>query len=153
MQGGDAAHVRLQLAQLLGTDDRHTRYTVGQCPLPDAVEPRALDLVEGHENLAAGDPADASLFAELLEKADAPAAQHRLLRAGLVIQARMHDAAVAPGLMRCEPVLLLEQRHVRIGATFEKLARYRDADDASADNSDPVGHRRVGVRRAHQFPE
>ena len=53
----------------------------------------------------------------------------------------MHDAAVAPGLMRCEPVLLLEQRHVRIGPAFENLARYGHADDATTDNRDPSARR------------
>ena len=56
----------------------------------------------------------------------------------------MHDAAVASGLVRREAVLLLEQRHVRIGPTLEDLAGDRHADDAATDDGDPVGHRRVG---------
>ena len=45
------------------------------CPLLDVVQPRAFDLVEGDQDLAAGDPADAASFAELFEQADTAAAQ------------------------------------------------------------------------------
>ena len=78
----------------------------------DVVQPGAFGVVEGDEHLAAGDPPNAALFAELFEQADAAPAEHCLVRAGLVVQARMHDPAVASGLVRREAVLLLEQRHV-----------------------------------------
>ncbi len=91
--------MRLQLAQFLGPDDRDAGDTVGECPRLDVVQPRAFGVVEGDEHLAAGDPPDVARFAELLEQADAAAAEHGLVGARLVIEAGVHHAAVASGLM------------------------------------------------------
>ncbi len=141
MQGGDATDMRFQLAQFVGADDPNAGHTVGECPLLDVVQPCALDLVEGDEHLSARDPADAAFLAELFEQADAPAAEQRLVRTRLVIEPRVHDAAVASGLVRSEPVLLLEQRDVCIGLTAQNFAGHGNAEDAATDDSDSVGHR------------
>ena len=138
VQGGDAAHVGFELAQLFGADDANAGNTVGERPLLDVIEPRAFDVVECDKNLAAGDPADSAFGAELLQQADTAAAEHGFDRAGLVVEARMDDPAVAPGLMRCEPVLLLEQRHLGIRPSPQDLAGDGDADDAATDNGDTM---------------
>ena len=105
----------------------------------DVVQPRSFDLVERDQDLAAGDPADAAVLAELFEQADAPAAQQCLVGTGLVVEARVDDAAVATGLVRGQAVLFLEQRHVGIGSALEHLARDGHADDATTDDRDPFG--------------
>ena len=46
----------------------------------------------------------------------------------------MHDAAVAAGLVRGEPVLLLEEGHLGVGAELEQPAGHRRADDPAADD-------------------
>ena len=139
MQCRDTTYVRLQLAQLVGTDDPNAGNPVGDRPRLDVVQPCTFGVVEGDKNLAAGDPADTAFRAELFQEADTPAAEQRLVRTGLVVQAGVHDAAVASGLVRREPVLLFEERHVGIGPTPQDLARDCDADDTATDYSDSVG--------------
>ena len=64
----------------------------------------------------------------------------------------MHDAAVAPGLVRGETVLLLEERHLGVGSELEQPARDCGADDPAAHHGVTLrGHRcfsdRVAARR------
>ena len=60
----------------------------------------------------------------------------------LVIQARVHDAAVAARLVRREPVFLLEERHVGVGVALRGSRGRPHADDAATDDRDPVDRRR-----------
>ena len=142
VQGADAADVGFQLAQFFGPDYSNAGDAVGARPLLDVVQiARSFDLVERDQHLAAGDPADAADLAELFEQADAPAAQQRLVGTGLVVEARVDDAAVAPGLVGRQAVFLLEQRDVRIRVALECLAGDGHSDDATTDDRDPFGWR------------
>jgi hypothetical protein len=58
----------------------------------------------------------------------------------------MDDPAVASGLVGGETILLLEQRHLRVGPAGQELARNGDTEDPTADDSDPVGHRHLPAR-------
>ena len=108
VQRGDPARVRLDRAQPGCVDEPHPRHAVGRGALVDALEARQLLLVRRDEDLAARLVGDPPLGAVGLEQRHAAPAQPRLQRAGLVVQARVHDAAVAPRLVRGDLALLLE---------------------------------------------
>ena len=83
-------------------------HPVDGAALEQVVEPRHLALVEGHDDLA--DPAkrDVVLGAVRLQLGLARPTQSGLERAGLVVQARMHHAAVVAGLVHRDFRLTLE---------------------------------------------
>ena len=63
----------------------------------------------------------------------------------------MEHAAVVPGLVPCDPVLLVDQRDPQVRPALEQPQRGREADDPGADDDDvgPGGVRHVaGPRRA-----
>ena len=72
----------------------------------------------------------------------APAAQLRLVRARLVVEAGVDHAAVVPGLVRRRartPSRRIDQR--QRGNARQQSARGREADDAAADDGHVVCHR------------
>jgi hypothetical protein len=123
--------LRLELVQLGAAGDADPGDAVRPCTLGDGVQPLPLVGVQGEHlaNLVVG---QASLGAELLEQPDAAAAERRLQRAGLVVEARVDHARAAAGLVRSEPVLLLEEGDLRVGADVEQPVGHGRADDASA---------------------
>ncbi len=83
---------------------------------------------------------DALAVAVLPQRAPAFDAELGLERAGLVVDARMDDAAVVAGLMRGKQLLFLEQDELEVRMAQEQLPRRRQADDAAADDRDVVRH-------------
>jgi hypothetical protein len=138
VEPGDALHVRLDVAQLLSPEEAHAGYAVRHGSLVDVIQPSALDLVECDEQLPALVVRDAAPCAELAQHRHAAPTQGRLERAGRVVEAGVHHAAVAPGLMLGERVLLLQQRDRGVGVDLEQPAGYRSAEDATADHGDAV---------------
>ena len=74
------------------------------------------------------------LLAELAEQAPAAHAEPRLQAAGRVVQARVHDTAVVPALMRGDVVLLVEYGHRKPGVAERQFPGHREPDDAAADH-------------------
>jgi hypothetical protein len=128
--------------QLAAVDDADAGHAVGPGAFGDGVQPLPLLVVQRHQDLADLVVGEALLGAEVLEQADPAAAQQCLERAGLVVEAGVDDAAVAAGLVRGEPVLLLEEGDLGVGSKLEQPSRHCRTDDAAADDGVALdGHR------------
>ena len=79
---------------------------------------------------------DAVLGAELPQHRSAPTAEPGLERAGLVVEAGVDDAAVVPGLVGRDAVLLVEHGDLGAREPARHLTRHGEAEDARADDTD-----------------
>jgi len=104
--------------------------------LGDGLEPRQLFGGGGHDHLAAGLEGDAVLAAKGLQHGLAPPTVQGLERAWLVVDARVDDAGVVPGLVPSNSVLLLEEQHPGARAARGDLERGGETDDAPTDDRD-----------------
>jgi hypothetical protein len=148
VQAGDARDVRLDLAQLRPGEPAQAGHPVGGAAALELVEAGELLLVEGDDELAVaagGDPADVAV---LVQPAGAVDAQAGLERAGLVVDARVDDAAVVARLVEADDVLALEHAEGAAGMAPEQLAGDGQADDARADDDEVASLGRRGARHA-----
>ena len=138
----DGRGVRLDLAEVVPVEEPEALDAVGGAALEERLEPRQLGLRGGDDHLADRVDADPVLRAELLHQPGALDAEPRLVRAGLVVDPRVDDAAVVPGLVRGQPRLLLEDHQAKAGALREERARRREPHDAPSDHGqiEPVAH-------------
>jgi hypothetical protein len=132
VQTTDAADVRLQRGQRVAIEPADAGDAVGTCPLLDGIQPPLLLAVQGDQHLAALDVGEGMLGAEVAQQTGPSPAQPGLERARRVVQARVHDPAVAPGLVPGQLGLLLQQGHG--GALVGQLqpSGHRGTEDAAA---------------------
>ena len=110
--------------------------------------------VDRDHELAADLVGDAPLPAVLDHRHPAGRAQPGLLRAGLVVDAGVDDAGVAPGLVPGDPVLLVEHDDGQRRLGLAQRPGGRQPDDARADDDGLVVHGRpscLPVRRPAPF--
>ena len=144
VQGGDPGGVGLELPQARAVDHGDAGHAVGDRPLVDPLQPPELALLRGDDDLPALLVGDAALGAVGLEQPHPAAAQPRLQRPGLVVEPGVHDAAVAPGLVQRDRMLLLEHDDVRAGLLADDQPREREPEDAAADDAVPHGRSTLG---------
>ena len=138
------ARVRLQLRQLAAVQPPQPRHAVGA---PAALELRQggqLVRLGGDHHLAAALVLDAVALAVLVQEPRALHAQPRLQRPGGVVDAGVHHAAVAAGLVRGQLGFLLEHPDRQARVALGQLARGRQAHDAGADDGHVALSRGVG---------
>ena len=99
-------------------------------------EPRQLALVERDDQLSAALERDVVRLGERLDRGLALAAQLRLERPRLVVQAGVQDAAVVAGLVGRELGLLLHDREAQRWPSLQQPICRRQPDDAAADHDD-----------------
>src|SRR5262249_38960065 len=102
-----------------------------------------LSLVQGHDHFAAQVIGDAMLIAETQQLLLPGDAEPRLKRAWFVVDTGMDHAAIVPGLVHGEAILLLKDRQPEVWILLEQLERRGQADDAAADDRDvivPLSH-------------
>src|SRR5437773_2877053 len=98
MNGPHGSRVRLDLSEAFRPDHFQTRDSIGGASLKQRLEPGNLRGAGCYDNLAAAVQRHAVVFAERLHPPDAFHTQTSLVRAGLVIDPGMDDAAVVSGL-------------------------------------------------------
>jgi hypothetical protein len=129
-----ACDAGFKFTQLGGVQPPQSRHLVGgRAPLQFAQLVHFPD-VPRHDQLAALVVCQVLFCAVFLEEGDATAGHRRLRRSRGVIDPRVHDAGVVPGLMLRDGAFLLENRHPH--ARGRELAGDSEADDAGADDSD-----------------
>ena len=135
VQGGDAGDVRLELTQPRRSDQVRA-HAVRLAPALELREPAPVDLVGRDHDLAGDRMVDPVLAAVLDHRQTTRGAHAGLLRPGLVIDAGVDDAGVAPALVRADRRLLLDDHDGsrRLGA--QDGPRGREPDDSSADDGD-----------------
>ncbi len=114
----DPDAMRLDLSEAFWADHFQAVDTVGLTTLEQPFQPRELALVAGDDDLAAAVSRDALLLAIGVQLALALHAQASLERPRRVIDARVQDTAVVPGLVLTHARLLVEhsQPQTRIAA-------------------------------------
>ena len=105
----------------------------------EGAEPLELQIVCGHNELAALLERQAVMSADFARRLDARPAERRLQAAGGIIDAGMDDAAVVPGLVGSDFLLLLDDGDGQALIPPRQLQRGREADDASADDDHTHG--------------
>jgi hypothetical protein len=145
MQATDAGHIGLDLLQVSLVDELDTRDAVRLRPPMKLVESIELRLCRRNDELAAALVRDALLVAVPVQLGAALDAEASLQRARRVVDPGVDDPAVATGLVRGDPRLLLQDAHAGAGLTEQALARHRQAEDAASHNH-PIG----GVRAAQR---
>ena len=96
----------------------------------EGAEPLELQIVCGHNELAALLERQAVMSADFARRLDARPAERRLQAAGGIIDAGMDDAAVVPGLVGSDFLLLLDDGDGQALIPPRQLQRGREADDA-----------------------
>ncbi len=71
-----------------------------------------------------------------MELGDPEAAEPGLERAGHVVDARVHDAAVVAGLVGADDRLLVEDRQAQVRTPLAQAERGGEPDDPGADDGD-----------------
>jgi hypothetical protein len=126
--------VGLSLPNLLRADAAEPFDAVGLSARVDLGKRPEILLADGDDQLpvdAVGDP----LLVTEPEQAIAPlSAESRLQRAGLVVDARVDDAAVVAALVEGEPLFLLEESDSGARSASKDLAGDRQADQSAADD-------------------
>ena len=120
---------------------------VGLGPRLERGQPRQLRLVQRHDELARERDGDPALGAVALHEALACTAEQCLLRARRVVQPRVDDAGVVPGLVGRNLRLALQHRNPQTGPLLEQAQRGGQANDACADDGDINALRRGGIGR------
>ena len=120
----------------LAGDPAQALDAVGDAAALELVELRPLRLRDRDDQLAGAAGRQPARLAVVEELARALGAEARLERAGGVVDARVQDAGVVPGLMEARDRLALEHRDGAVGLPRQQLARHREADDAGADDDD-----------------
>jgi len=147
VDGAQAGGVGLDRPQFVGVDHPQARHAVGGAALQEPVEPRQLGLVGRDDHLADRLVRDAVLGAEVAQAAHARDAQARPQRAGRVVDAGVHDAAVVPRLVAGDVGPLLEQQQPEARVAREQGVGGGQADDAATHDGDVVEGAVVGARR------
>ena len=105
---------------------------VGRPPLVNRAKPLELALLRRHDHLAAALVSDAVLPAELIHELEPLGAEARLVGAWFVVDARVDDAAIVPGLMRRDPRLFVENEEPSGGMPLGERQGRGQADDPAA---------------------
>ncbi len=136
-----AANLRLDLAHLVRSKLAE-RDPVGARPLGDRGQAGELVLLGRHDQLTADLVGDAVLVGEGEGRAHALGAEASLERSRGVGVRRVDHAAVAPGLVRREALLLLQDDQPQAGARLQQPVRGGKADDPAADDDEvgAIGH-------------
>ena len=137
VQAGDAGDVRLVLADAVRAEPGE-RHAVGGAALEELLQPRQLVLRRGDHDLAGHLVRDPVLAAELDHLPGALDRVPRFAAAGHVVEATVDHAAVVAGLVRGEPLLLLQHQHAQVRPGAAELVRRGHADDPAADDHDVV---------------
>ena len=111
-----------------------TGHAVAGGTLLERVEACELGVLDRDDELAALVVRQALLLAVLAQQQPPAGAQLGLEAARRVVDAGVHDAGVVPGLVRGEPVLLLEEDDRGAGMPSRELAPHGQPDDAAADH-------------------
>ena len=133
----------LDLADLLGCESAQTRDPVRlRAPL-ELVECRHLARIGGHDQLPALVVRNLLLLAVLPQTKPAGGAELRLERAGRVVDARVHDTAVAAGLVQRDRRLLLDDDDAPLRESPPELDGGGQPEDPRPDDNDvrPGGQR------------
>jgi hypothetical protein len=142
VEGGQPGGVRLDLAELVGTDATQPGYVVAARGLLEGVQPTQLGGVDRHHEFAALVVRDPVLQAVVAQQLAAPGAQLGLEAPGLVVDAGVHHPRVVPGLVRGQPVLLLEDHDAGARPPSRELPTDRQTHDPAPDDPDRLlGHR------------
>src|SRR3989441_6041581 len=144
-QTASAADRRLDRLQAAGVEELDAGQAVRPTALAQLRELAALVLARRHDELAAELDRDPAVLAVVDEELPSLDAEARLRRARRVVQARMDDAAVVPGLMTRYGGLFLEHQHAPRWVAQYELARRRQTEDPRADD-DHVERRRGADR-------
>jgi hypothetical protein len=144
VQRAQAGAVRLELAQALGPDLGRGHAVVARAA-GQFFELRELGLARGDHDLAAALERHPALAAEALEQRLAVQAGARLHRPGLVVEAGVHHARVAAGLVEREVGFLLEHDHPPPAPLPRQGPGRRQPDDPAPDHD--------RVRCAHGGPD
>ena len=137
VEPGDAGGVRLDLAQLVPLEPAKSRNAVRRRTALELAQPRDLGLVERDHELPALPQRDVALVAVRAQQLDAAAAEPRLERPWRVVDAGVHDAAVATCLVHRDLALLLEHGDGRVRLDLRQPPRHGEPDDPRADHADP----------------
>ena len=137
VDAGEADAVRLELADLFRAD-AVADDAVLRAAFDERFHPREFGFFDGDDDLAAEVEGDVLARAELLHRGFAGAAIDRFERAGPVVDAGMHDAGVAAGLMAGDGGFLFEDGDGAAGEAFEEAVGGGQADDTAADD-DEIG--------------
>ena len=134
VDGGDSVqHVRFQLQQALAAD-QFALHAVGLAAGQQVIHRPQFALVGGDDDLADALERDALALAKLLHHLLAGAAVDGLEGVGLVVDAGVQHAGVAPRLVIGQRRLLLQQGDVFLGVALAKGVGRSQADDATADD-------------------
>src|SRR5262249_46441570 len=137
VEAGNAGHVRLKLADLLGAEPAHAVQPVG-APAPlELIERWQLGRPRGDDQLAAALVRHAVLLAQPVHEVATLHAVPRLQRPRLVVQPRVDHAAVVAALVGGELRLGLEH-HERAAQPLAEGVGGGNAEDAAADDGDVV---------------
>jgi len=148
VQRGQARHLRLAFAR--GGGRQHPRrYPVGLRPFGQYPQPRQLRLRRGDDELAAHLDGYPVLLAELDHRARPGDAQPGPVATRAVVDARVDHARVVPGLVRADPVLLLQDGDRRAWTVEQQPVGDRQPDDATPHDDVPV-HSSKATR--HRIP-
>ena len=136
VQPGHAYAVRLDLADLLGCESTQTGDSVRLSAPLQLVERRHLARIRGHDQLPALVVRDLLLLAVLPQEQPAGGAELRLERAGRVVDARVHDTAVAAGLVQRDRRFLLDDDDAPLGQSPPELDGSGQPEDPRSDDND-----------------
>src|SRR5690606_35383395 len=104
------------------------------------LHPLHLQVVGRDQELAAGLEGNVVLATELLRRLGPFPAQPGLQRSRLIVDAGMDDAAVVPGLVTPEAVLLLKEDDLGASVAGSQRQRRCQADDTAPDDTVLVIH-------------
>ena len=132
----ETGHVRLELPEAGAVDELHARDPVLERASVEVIQAGQLLLGRRDHELPAAENGDPPLLAIGEQPLRAVDAERRLQRPGRVVDAAVHHAARAAGLVRADPVLLVDDREPDVGPPRRPLARARQTDDPRADDHD-----------------
>ena len=136
MQRGRALDAWLDVCDFLACEAPDAGHLVTRGPALDLGQAREFLFRCGHDELAELAEPDAVLLAELPRHGGAPPAQGGLQAPRLVVDARVHNAAVVAALVGSDMVFLFEDGDGDTGEADRQLARDRQAQDAGPDDAD-----------------
>ena len=139
--------MRLELRDRGAVDPSYAGHPVLARGDLECVEPPELGRVDGHDELAALVVRQRPVLAVLAQHRATSGAQLGLEAARSVVDPRVHDPGVVAGLVRGQPVLLLEDHDLDVWEPTGDLPAHRKAHDAAshdADRADGQGDGSVG---------
>jgi hypothetical protein len=130
--------VRLDLPEMRGADALETRHAVGRPATVELLEAWDLRGGRGDDDLAAEFVADVVLLAEAEQQLHSTATGRCLEGTRTVVQSGVNDAAVPAGLVRGDPILLVEEDDVESRTPDQHLEGGGQRHDPGADDDEVV---------------